>query len=81
MAIFCLHSQVESDNPVNDANPHIVNIGRMVEVCDLLPSPVISHLRSFVFLLESYLADGCMFAVMHNQCHLTTSQQALCIKV
>ena len=26
------HFQVESDSPVNDANPHIVNIGRMVEV-------------------------------------------------
>lgn len=26
-----LTRQVETDNPVNDANPHIVNIGRMVE--------------------------------------------------
>jgi len=28
---------VEADNPVNDANPHISNIGKMVEVYVVKP--------------------------------------------
>ena len=32
LVFMCVCFQMETDNPVNDANPHISNIGRMVEV-------------------------------------------------
>ena len=44
--LFPFFFQVEQDASVNDASPHIVNIGRMVEVRCLLHN--YSHLRSFL---------------------------------
>ena len=54
----CSNSQVESDSPVNDANPHIVNIGRMVEVYRFSFSPVLPQIKYIlcVFLvIKKYL--------------------------
>ena len=39
-----LTRQTESDQNVNDASPHIANIGRMVEVCCMWPCISVSAL-------------------------------------
>ena len=56
--------QVEQDNSVNDANPHIANIGRMVEVNTVTLITLYCYCLIFyqiVIYIHSFLVFACLF--------------------